>query len=107
MGADEALGGYLLTPRAEADLEDIWIYSAETWSPNQADTYLDGLLGTIDTLVAMPSMARERIEFSPPVRIHSTGLHLVVYRIEGNHLLVIRILGGRQDWQAMLKALDT
>lgn len=33
--------GYRLTPKAEADLEDIWFYTAESWSPAQADRYID------------------------------------------------------------------
>jgi toxin ParE1/3/4 len=34
---------YELTPQALADLEGIWLYSAETWSSGQADRYIDSL----------------------------------------------------------------
>ncbi len=95
-----------LTPRAEADLEDIWLYTAQTWSPDQADTYIDNLVHTIDTLVAMPTIARERDEFDPPVRIHPAAEHLIIYRVAEPILLVIRILGGRQNWRAMLEVID-
>lgn len=54
----------------------------------------------------MPLIARERDEFSPPVRIHRTGPHLVIYRIADRHLDVLRVLGGRQDWHRLLDALD-
>ena len=105
MGASE-LTGYRVTPRAEADLEDIWIYTAETWSPAQADRYIDALVGTFEALVAMPTMARERPEFSPPVRIHPSAEHLIVYRTHDDALEVIRILGGRQNWRAILEVID-
>jgi toxin ParE1/3/4 len=100
------LTGYRLTPKAEEDLEAIWRYSAETWSPDQADLYIDTLIQTIETLVGMPTMARERDEFDPPVRIHPTAEHLIIYRIEGAFLLVVRILGGRQNWRSMLEVID-
>lgn len=106
MTADGPLRGFQLTPRAREDLEDIWLYSATTWSPGQADAYIDGVLSTIDTLLAMPKLARERPEFTPPVRIPATGQHLIVYKIESATLLVIRILGSPQNWQAFLKTLD-
>ena len=54
----------------------------------------------------MPFLARERREFTPPVRIHPSGKHLVVYRVEAEELLVIRVLGGQQDWQSLLALLD-
>lgn len=55
----------------------------------------------------MPSLARERREFDPPVRIHPSAEHLIIYRIEADLILVIRILGGRQNWRAMLEVIDT
>ena len=98
--------GYRLTPKAEDDLEAIWRYSAETWSAAQADTYIDTLIATIETIVAMPTLARERVDFDPPVRIHPAAEHLIIYCIEADAILVIRILGGRQNWRAMLEVID-
>jgi toxin ParE1/3/4 len=47
-------------------------------------------------------MARERDEFSPPVRIHSNGVHLVIYRIDGQGIEIIRILHVHQNLTAYL-----
>ncbi len=100
------LYGYQFTPKAEDDLEAIWRYSAETWSPDQADIYIDTLIHTIETLVAMPTIARERTEFVPPIRIHPAAEHLIIYCAKGDMLLVIRILGSRQNWRALLEVID-
>ena len=104
--AGPELDGYRLTPKAEEDLEDIWLYSRDRWGTDQADNYLDGLLATFETLTSRPEMARERTEFDPPVRIHPTAQHLVVYRIGEDHLHVIRVLGGGQNWRALLDIIE-
>jgi len=101
------VAGYRLTPKAEDDLERIWRFSAATWSADQADRYVDALIRTIETLVTLPGIARDRPEFDPPVRIHPVAEHLIVYRVDGCRLLVVRILGGRQNWRAMLDVIDT
>ena len=83
-----------LKPAALRDLETIWRYGAETWSPDQADRYSQTLEGVFALLQDSPKIARERPEFDPPVRIHPTGSHLIVYRTEGECLIVLRVLGG-------------
>ena len=100
------LTGYRLAPAAQNDLEGIWLYTLEQWSPQQADRYADILEDTLDRLLFMPEMARERPEFDPPVRIHPSAEHLIVYRIEGDLLVILRILGAGQNWQAILLAID-
>lgn len=100
------LSRYRLTPAARYDLEDIWQYTIERWSITQADRYADILEDTFERLMFMPEMARERTEFSPPVRIHPSSEHLIVHRIEGSDLVILRVLGAGQDWQAVLRAID-
>ena len=100
------LSGYLFTLKAEEDLEAIWRYTAATWSPDQADRYIDAIIQTIETLVAMPLLARERVEITPPVRIYPASEHLIIYQIDCDRLSVIRILGSRQNWRALLEVID-
>jgi toxin ParE1/3/4 len=54
----------------------------------------------------MPTLARERSEFTPPVRIHVHESHLIVYTVTDYHITILRLLGGRQDWISVLKAAD-
>lgn len=102
--AQTEAGGYRLTPRALADLEEIWQYSAETWSIAQADQHVDGLAQIFAMVAAMPGLARERPEFIPPARIHAHEGHLVVYRVVEGQAVILRLLGARQDWRAILVA---
>jgi toxin ParE1/3/4 len=93
---------YRLTPRARADLEEIWVYTADTWSSAQVDRYLAGLAKTFELLADMPEIARERTEFMPPVRLHPHQAHLIVCRVEVDHILVVRVPSGREDWAALI-----
>ncbi len=98
---------YDLTPRAVADLEEVWRYGAETWSVAQADLFVDDLVALFQLIASAPEMARERAEFSPPVRIHAHRDQLIVYRVEPDHILIIRILGGATNWQAVLNRMGS
>ncbi len=94
--------GWVLRPAAEADLSDIWLQGASKWGGEQAERYTDGLFALLDLLVEFPEMASERAEFSPPVRIHPSGAHLVIYRQADQGIEVIRILHGHQNLNAYL-----
>jgi toxin ParE1/3/4 len=39
---------YRLSVRAEADIAEIWVYSAEQWNLVQADRYIDALVSRFD-----------------------------------------------------------
>jgi toxin ParE1/3/4 len=93
---------YRLSPAAKADINGIWDYTAETWSAAQANTYIRGLVKSLEMLVTFPEMASERQETIPPVRVHRHQSHLIIYRIEADHIAVIRILHYRRYWPALL-----
>ncbi|WP_108257626.1 type II toxin-antitoxin system RelE/ParE family toxin [Mangrovicoccus ximenensis] len=95
------MSGYRLAPAAAADLEDIWLYSARTWSEAQAERYIDALAASFDTIAAMPEIGREHREFSPAIRIHPSGQHVILYRIEAEGISIYRVLGGRRNWRAL------
>ena len=104
--SDKEVSTYLLTPEAERDLEDIWLYSYETWSENQANRYIEILEDTFVRLSYMPEQARELLDFDPPVRIFPSAKHILIYRIAGRAIVIIRVLGARQDWMTILHKLD-
>ena len=47
-------------------------------------------------------IARERRELAPPVRLHPYQAHMIVYVEEGQGMLIVRVLHGRQDWESAL-----
>jgi toxin ParE1/3/4 len=94
--------GWDLRPAAEADLSEIWLQGASRWGVEQAEHYADGLFALFDLLVEFPEIARERTEFSPPVRIHPSGAHLVIYWQVEPGIEIIRVLHGHQNLTAYL-----
>ncbi len=94
---------WVIRPAAETDLSDIWRHGAGKWGIEQADRYSDGLFALFDLIADFPQMARERSEFAPPVRIHSSGAHLVIYRVDGHKVEIIRILHAHQNLTAYLQ----
>ena len=93
---------WVIRSAAEIDLSDIWQFGADNWGIEQADRYADGLFSLFDLLSDFPEMARERSEFTPAVRIHPSGAHLVIYRVEGQGVEIIRILHAHQNLSAYL-----
>ncbi|WP_128255784.1 type II toxin-antitoxin system RelE/ParE family toxin [Falsirhodobacter deserti] len=96
------MADYLLTPKGHADLAQIWAESADRWGQAQADTYVTALTGTFALIADFPSMAPLRREFTPPLRIHPHGSHLILY-VGADPITIVRVLHGRQD---LLAALD-
>lgn len=94
--------GWSIRPAAEADLADIWLQGAAIWGESQAERYADGLFALFDLLAEYPEMVHEREEFTPPVRIHPSGSHLVIYRREGQGVEIIRVLHAHRDLMAYL-----
>ena len=98
---------YRLTPKARQDLENIWQYTAEKWSMAQADKYLDGITKSFKAIVQTPLIVRERKEFNPPVHIFPHEKHIIVYMIKADHIVIVRLLGGQQDWHTILQRIDS
>jgi len=91
-----------LRPQAEADLSAIWDYTVETWSEQQAVTYLSGINAVFQKLSEFPEMARLRSEFSLPIRIMPYQRHQIIYCVEDDHIDVLRVVHSRANWAAFL-----
>lgn len=90
---------YTLTRAAEADIINIYLEGATLFGVNQAERYAQELVRSFEFLSTHPKAARERLEINPPVRIHPSGVHMIVYEIDPNgDVLIIRVRHGREDW---------
>jgi toxin ParE1/3/4 len=87
---------YRLSPLAEADLEEIWLYTLKNWSLEQADTYHNSLVSAFEGLVAGTKRGRPA-EVLPNFQKYLCGSHAVYFLDYVDHLDIIRVLHQRQD----------
>lgn len=87
-----------LSPKARADLDGIWDYTAERWDADQADRYIRQLAKAFADIAdgSIPGRAANDIRegyFKLPV-----GSHVVFYRhAPAGDVVVIRVLHQRMD----------
>ena len=89
-----------LTPQAITDLGDIWVYSSAQWGDGQADAYEEAINQALSDLATFPEMGRRRAEFARPVRSCGVRHHVILYGIEGDRIVVYRILHERRDMKS-------
>lgn len=95
--------GYLLSPAAQADLGEIWDYSARNWGAEQADRYIRAIRSACEALAAGPTRGRPIDEIRPGYRKLAGQLHFLFYRVTDSGLIdVVRILHQRMDVAARL-----
>ncbi|MEB3063197.1 type II toxin-antitoxin system RelE/ParE family toxin [[Mycobacterium] zoologicum] len=89
---------YLLSPAAQADLEQIWDYTHEQWGIDQADEYLREIQYAIARVAANPRIDRTCDEIRLGYRKLSVGSHALFYRLTAEDVVdVIRVLHRRMD----------
>lgn len=87
--------GYRLRPAARADLEDIWRYSAERWSVDQANRYIALMIEAFDDLASERRKGRP-VDVRPDYLKCACGSHMIYYRVaEG--VDIVRILHQHMD----------
>ena len=92
------MSGYVLSPAARADLEQIWDYTAATWDDDQAENYVRDIQRAIERVVDNPMIGRVCDDVRPGYRKHPVGSHILYYRIHGVDVIdVVRILHQRMD----------
>lgn len=87
---------YMLSPLAEDDLEEIWLYIAED-NEGAADGMIRKIFKAIDLLTKNPMMGRAREELLPGIRSLGAPPYIVFYRAAPDAIEIVRILHGARD----------
>lgn len=88
--------GWRLSPRAEFDLEEIWLHTFNIWSPEQADRYHNAIVDAFGDLAARKKTGRP-VDVREGYFKYPVGAHLVFYRFTESGLVVVRVLHQRMD----------
>jgi len=89
---------YHLTNKAVEDLADIWNYTFEEWSENQADKYYLLLLDSCKEVAENPNLGKQYDNVKDQLLGYKSNEHILFYQIiSSNEIEIIRILHGRMD----------
>lgn len=81
---------------AEADLEEIRVYTLRKWSLEQANSCVDDVMDAFEGLKNGSKRGRLTDVRSGYFK-YAVGSHVIYFRERENTLLVVRILHGRMD----------
>jgi toxin ParE1/3/4 len=89
---------YFLTKKAVDDLSDIWDYTYEVWSENQADNYYHALLQDCKAIAENQNLGKNYVEISSDIFGYKSGQHIIFYRkINTLEIEITRFLHSRMD----------
>lgn len=95
---------YILSVRAEIDLQEIWIYTMEHWSIEQADKYIYAIKQYIRNIAKNPLSGKSYDHITEGYKRFPANSHYVFYKILDNGIIeVIRILHQQMDIEERLK----
>lgn len=88
---------YVLSREADNDLEEIFDYTFEEFGFNQAVKYLGEIDDVFVKLTNTPEIGRTRNEIKKSLYSLPIGNHVVFYRIQKEHIRIVRVLHGAKD----------
>ena len=93
---------FVLSARAQGDIEEIWNYTAKHWGPAQAERYIRLIQAEIEEISSDPFRGRSCEDVRPGYRKSQAGSHLLFYRITDRGIDIVRILHQRMDLERHL-----
>lgn len=90
---------HVRSPQADLDLDDIWLYVAvHSGSIEVADRLIDSITNRFFLLTTHPMIGRTRDEeLRPGLRTFPVGEYVIVYRMEGDDVVILRVLHGSRN----------
>ena len=90
---------YKISKQAEIDLENIWLYTFEEWSIEQADYYFDLIMNEIEYISENPKSGKDYNEIRKGYFRSRVKSHFIFYRInfKEENIEIIRILHQQMD----------
>ena len=94
---------YIISAKAVADMENIWLYTLRTWSVEQADRYYKLIIDEIKYLAEHADSGKPIDYLKKGYRVSKVKSHLIFYKqLDENTIDIIRILHQRMDTENRL-----
>ncbi len=87
---------FKLTPLAEQDLEDIWLYIAQD-NARAADKLLNRIETQCELLANHPQLGPARDDIAQGLRYHPLANYLILYRIIHQGVEIVRVAHGARN----------
>jgi toxin ParE1/3/4 len=95
---------YRFTNKAVDDLTQIWKYTSNKWSENQADIYYLMLIENCREIAFNPDLGKSYSEIGKGLSGFRSGRHIIFYsRIDEDLIEIIRILHEQMDLKSRIK----
>lgn len=92
------MADYIISEKALEDLNNIWIYTAENWSVEQANRYYNLIVDEIEYVSENFEETKDFGNIRKNYKFSKVKSHLVFYKkIENTEMEVVRILHERMD----------
>lgn len=93
---------YVISKKAISDLDEIWLYTVEKWSVEQANRYYNLIIDEINYICKKPTAGRRLEDTRKGYQVSKVKSHLIFYRVVKNVVEVVRILHERMDIETQL-----
>jgi toxin ParE1/3/4 len=88
---------FVISKKAVSDLEEIWFYTFEKWSKEQADRYYNLIFDEINYICKNVSAGKPMEHARKGYRATKVKSHLIFYKIVNDTIEIIRILHEQMD----------
>lgn len=97
---------YFLSTDADEDIQDIYLYSVDTWGKDRARSYVFGLFEAFETISRNPRMGRPRPDLGDEIRSLPHASHIVFFTEWQGEIAILRVLHGNRDVEEQFAARD-
>ena len=93
---------YVISRKAISDLEEIWLYTVDKWSIEQADRYYNLIFDEIAFICKNPGSGQQMDQIRQNYRAAKVKSHLIFFKVENDIVQIVRILHERMDIKSRL-----
>ena len=89
---------YVISKKAISDLEEIWLYTVDKWSVQQADRYYNLIFDEISFICKNPTTTGKQMDdIKKNYRASKVKSHLIFFKVMNEIVHIVRILHERMD----------
>jgi toxin ParE1/3/4 len=79
------------------DLDNIWNYTAQQWSKEQANIYYNEIFAVINKICEQTDIGNPIDEIKKGHRRSNVKSHMIIYKVKGKAIYIDRILHQKMD----------